>query len=166
MGSENPNRNERIFSNKMADCCTHKCRLCEKIVTLTAMRIHTRNMHGITSSEYVAKFGNYRELMERETWHKCGLCGEEVLLDSDSLHKNALKHKMSMKEYSSQFTIPVNPNLPKDTKDKDQQSTSVVRKPPKQQQKQVPEEVVPKKGAWELMSNIEAILDSFNRSSR
>ena len=95
--------NVRVYSNDMSDACKHKCHICGKLITLTTMRAHTKNNHGLAIKEYMEQFGNYREQMAREVYHQCKLCGEDILLDGDELHKHCNKHRIRMKEYTAQF---------------------------------------------------------------
>ena len=90
----------------MNECCKHQCRLCSRHFGLTAMRTHTRRNHGMSVREYQAQHGKLRENMSMITWHKCQLCKEELLLDTDEIHNHAnIKHRMSQKEYNSRFLI-------------------------------------------------------------
>ena len=98
-------REEKMFSNDMADSCTHQCRMCHRLVSLTSLRSHTRSSHHITIKEYMEKFGNYREQLHTVTWHKCGLCAKEFLLDGDEIHKHCRTHGMTMAEYSNLFIV-------------------------------------------------------------
>merc|ERR1719184_196449 len=95
----------KVFSNDMADCCTHRCRVCGRETTLTSMRAHTKTHHGMNIKEYTDMYGDYRTQMAREVYHKCGLCGEELLLDGDELHKHCNRHRIRMKEYTAEFVV-------------------------------------------------------------
>ena len=96
----------KMFSNDMKDCCKHKCRLCNKIYTLTAMRGHCKMIHQMSIKEYQHKHGNVRDMIEVVMWHRCILCKADFLLDSDEIHKHAnLRHKMSLREYTQQFLV-------------------------------------------------------------
>ena len=99
----------------MNDACKHQCALCGKHFGLTAMRTHCRVVHQMSVKEYQNKHGNIKENMSRVMWHKCRLCQEDFLLDSDEVHRHANgKHKMSLKEYNSRFLVlNVNKNLEK-----------------------------------------------------
>ena len=69
-GQSVTSKGEKKYSNDMSDCCTHRCRICMKVVTVTGMRNHSRTSHGIPINTYSARFGNYRDNMERVTWHR------------------------------------------------------------------------------------------------
>ena len=94
---------EKRFSNDMTDSCCHQCRMCDRLVTLTSLRSHTRASHHITIKEYVEQFGNYREQLHNVTWHKCGVCNKEILLDGDEIHKHCRVHGLTMAEYSNLY---------------------------------------------------------------
>ena len=96
----------RSYSNDMNDSCKHQCAICGGQFGLTTMRTHSRTVHNMSVREYQYKHGNIRENMSRIMWHKCQLCQEDFLLDSDEVHKHAnSKHKMSLKEYNTRFLI-------------------------------------------------------------
>ena len=104
------------------------------------MRSHTKNFHEMSDREYMKKYGNYHTQLAREVYHRCGLCQEELLLDEDEIHKHIIWHKMMMKDYTTKF---LNSN--------------------KTNTKQ--EEIVPKeRGVWDIIQDIENILDSFSRN--
>ena len=96
---------EKRLSNDMADCCVHQCRLCDKLVSLTSLRSHTRTSHRLNIKDYVKQFGNYREQLHTVTWHSCGLCQKEILLDGDEIHKHCRAHGVTMAEYSNLFIV-------------------------------------------------------------
>ena len=104
---------EKRFSADMADCCSHQCRMCDKLVSLTGMRSHTRASHHITIKEYMEQFGSYRAQLHTVTWHKCGVCNEEILLDGDEIHKHCRSHGMPMAEYSNLYLVSNNKKSPK-----------------------------------------------------
>ena len=96
----------KVFSNDMKDCCKHKCRLCNKTYTLTAMRGHCKTFHHMSIKEYQHRYGNVRDMIELVMWHRCTLCNGEFLLDSDEIHKHAnIKHNMSLREYTQKFLV-------------------------------------------------------------
>ena len=98
-----PCTEEKRFSNDMTDSCCHQCRMCDRLVTLTSLRSHTRASHHVTIKEYVEQFGNYREQLHTVTWHKCGVCNKEILLDGDEIHKHCKVHGLTMAEYSNLY---------------------------------------------------------------
>ena len=98
-------RQGRVFSNDMIDACKTICKVCQAQVTLNYMRTHTKIKHRMTISEYKDLFGNHRDHIVKEVYHKCGLCQEEILLDGDRIHLHVRKHKISLKEYSSKYII-------------------------------------------------------------
>ena len=74
-------------------------------VVSTSARSHTRTSHRLTIKEYVKQFGNYREQLHTVTWHSCGLCQKEILLDGDEIHKHCRAHGVTMAEYSNLFIV-------------------------------------------------------------
>ena len=109
---KNFNRDElqgpRMYSDDLIDSCKHRCQVCQKDIGITAMRCHTKLAHGLSISLYQAKHGNIKDNMSHVVWHKCKLCTEEFLLDSDEIHRHATaKHGISLKEYNSRYTTPV-----------------------------------------------------------
>ena len=95
----------RVYSDDLSDCCKHRCEICQKEYGTTAMRCHTKLTHGLSISLYQAKYGNIKNNMTSVVWHKCKLCPEEILLDSDEIHRHATsRHQISLKEYSSRYT--------------------------------------------------------------
>ena len=96
----------KIYSNDMKDCCKHRCRICHKVYTLTAMRGHSKMIHQMSIKEYQFRHGNVRDMIEVVMWHKCQVCNKDFLLDSDEIHKHAnIKHKMSLREYTQKFLV-------------------------------------------------------------
>ena len=96
----------KIFSNDMKDCCKHRCRLCNKVYTLTAMRGHCKMIHQMSIKEYQFRYGNVRDMIEVVMWHKCQICNNDFLLDSDEIHKHAnIRHRMSLREYTQKFLV-------------------------------------------------------------
>ena len=70
-------------SNDMKDVVVTKCQICEEPVNLTRMRSHTRTRHKMKITEYKEMYGQqYYDPIEL-VLHKCGLCMEYLLLDSD-----------------------------------------------------------------------------------
>ena len=97
--------NSRMYSDDLIDSCKHRCQICQKDIGLTAMRCHTKLVHKLNISLYQAKHGNIKENMSHVVWHKCKLCPEEFLLDSDEINRHATaKHGISLKEYNSRYT--------------------------------------------------------------
>ena len=49
------------------------------------------------------KFGNHRDQIVEEVYHKCGICCEEMLLDADNIHLHVKHHKISLKDYNAKY---------------------------------------------------------------
>merc|ERR1712086_1015917 len=60
-------------------------------------------MHNIPIKEYSELHGSPRSNIIRQVWHKCELCQEDFLLDSDEVHKHAMGHRMTLREYNAKF---------------------------------------------------------------
>ena len=91
------------FSSDMTDACKTICQVCKMPVTLNYMRNHTKNFHGISINDYKNKFGNHRDQIVEEVYHKCGICCEEMLLDADNIHLHVKRHKISLKDYNAKY---------------------------------------------------------------
>ena len=70
-------------SNDMKDVVVTKCQICEEPVNLTRMRSHTRTRHKMKITEYKEMYGQQYYDPIQLVLHKCGLCMEYLLLDSD-----------------------------------------------------------------------------------
>ena len=76
-----------LVSNDMFDYVRVGCRLCRKRVNMSNLRGHTRRCHSTTITEYKRIYG--AELIPVElVWHKCGICGDLVMLDFDCIEKH------------------------------------------------------------------------------
>ena len=74
-----------VFSNVRSDSVKVQCKLCPATPTMTRMRFHVL-LHELTISQYKAQHGPMEPI--QRIYHKCGLCGDAVLLDSDEIHKH------------------------------------------------------------------------------
>ena len=95
------------FSNDLADVCQTSCKICEKTMSVQRMRAHTKSEHQMVITEYRAKFNqNFFDLVEK-IFHRCGICSEALLLDSDvissHLNNNKNSHRMTHKAYNETF---------------------------------------------------------------
>eukprot|EP00092_Neocalanus_flemingeri_P109141 GFUD01140243.1.p1 GENE.GFUD01140243.1~~GFUD01140243.1.p1 ORF type:complete len:179 (-),score=36.90 GFUD01140243.1:7-543(-) len=59
----------------------------------------------MTITEYKAEFNQYQFDLEEKILHKCGLCGEFLLLDSDCIatHLKGNHHSMTHHDYNARF---------------------------------------------------------------
>jgi len=96
-----------LISNDIADYTLAECQICEEQIPMTRMRTHTKSHHGITITEYKAKFGP--ELVPVEiVWHRCGVCDKLIVLDSDSVavHLKAGGHpRITHKDYNDNYMV-------------------------------------------------------------
>ena len=95
-----------LISNDIADYMLAECRLCSCRTTLTSLRHHTRAAHGISIAEYKAQFGVVSPV--ERVLHKCGVCHQLILLDSDAVatHLRSGGHpKITHKNYNEKFMV-------------------------------------------------------------
>ena len=101
---QDKNTKKKTYSNDMRDACKTICKICAYEVSLKALRNHTRSKHGITITVYKEMFGTNIKIIE-EIYHKCGICGKSILLDSDSVvsHLKKRGHSTTHKQYNKKF---------------------------------------------------------------
>ena len=74
---------EMRLSSDMTDVVLTNCKVCEEPFNLTRMRSHTRTAHKMKITEYKERYNQqYYDPIEL-VLHRCGICGEYLLLDSD-----------------------------------------------------------------------------------
>ena len=96
-----------LVSNDQADYVLVECRLCKAKVPLTRLRSHTATAHKVPISEYKRRFGTKLPLLETVK-HRCGVCGELVLLDNDAIavHLRRPGHpRVTHKVYNSTYMV-------------------------------------------------------------
>ena len=96
------------LSNDMRDVVLTHCRVCQEPINLTRMRGHTKSRHKMTITEYKKKFNQHYYDPISLVLHRCALCGEYLVLDSDviaqHLRGNSKTHgKISHADYNKQF---------------------------------------------------------------
>ena len=82
------------------------------------MRFHTSRTHSMPIKTYKEKYGNHRQQMVKEVYHKCGVCRKDMLLDSDDIKNHLYRHGLSQKLYNSKF-LAENKPLEKEEKTDD-----------------------------------------------
>ena len=104
-GKENlKNCKSRLYSNNPQDCCRIFCCFCDKVVSLSGLGKHINNTHQVSLKEYKALFGNPRHQIIKLVFHKCSLCRNVILLNTDDLSKHMRKaHQTSFKDYLVRF---------------------------------------------------------------
>ena len=103
---EKENQSDLIFSNDMTYACKTICRICQKPVFLTTLRGHTRSRHNVPIDEYKKVYGNHRNAIIEKVYHKCGICMNTVLLDSDEIaHHLRSNHSLSHKNYNAEYMV-------------------------------------------------------------
>ena len=72
-------------SNDTRDSVQTNCKECDFTCTLNKMRIHTKQKHSMKITEYKKKYDQEFYDLKEIVIHKCGVCGEYILLDSDAI---------------------------------------------------------------------------------
>ena len=94
----------RKYSNDMKDAVCTICQICYKVFKFVAMRGHTKKNHGLTIMAYREKYGKLVPL--EEIFHKCGLCGHEMILDSDNVMIHLKQsHNITHANYNAEFMV-------------------------------------------------------------
>jgi len=95
-----------LISNDFADYALVECKICLIHTPMTRLRSHTKSVHKVTITEYKAQFGP--DLIPIETiYHRCGICSELVLLDSDhiAVHLKKPGHYITHKNYNDGYMV-------------------------------------------------------------
>ena len=98
--------NGHVISNDFADYMLVECQICSLQTPMTRLRAHTKSAHGVTITEYKAQFGQLEPV--EPVYHRCGICGELIFLDSDALavHLKSGGHpRISHKEYNDAYMV-------------------------------------------------------------
>jgi len=91
-------------SNSMVDAVKVKCKLCSQNVAMTRMRGHTKSAHKMNIADYKRKFGVLKDAIIEAVFHKCGICQQDVLLDSDEIATHLKRcHQITHRRYNEQF---------------------------------------------------------------
>ena len=96
------------FSNDMKDACKALCLICKTPVYLTSLRGHTRNHHNLPIEEYKKTYGNPRKDIVEKVFHRCGICSEILLHNSDDIafHLRRRHQDTTHKNYNAKFMAP------------------------------------------------------------
>ena len=112
--SSHANELEKVrFSNDMNDASKTKCKICYKVLRISRVRSHTKSTHGMSITEYKEKFKQHTYDLIEKVLHKCGICGEMLLLDSDAIaqHLNSnSSHNLTHAEYNAKFMTTMRPD--------------------------------------------------------
>ena len=91
-------------SSSMGDAVRSACKVCGDRVKVTDMRNHTKKAHGITITEYKERYNQHHYDLVELVLHRCGLCGEHLLLDSDYIARHLkTAHTMTHENYNAQY---------------------------------------------------------------
>ena len=91
------------FSNNMKDSVRTVCRICDMELILTRLRGHTKDKHSITITDYKKKFNIQVLEVTEKVFHKCFLCSDIMLLDSDTIATHLHKHNITHKAYNDKY---------------------------------------------------------------
>jgi len=95
-----------LVSNDFADYTLVECKICLIHTPMTRLRSHTKSAHKVTITEYKAQFGP--DLVPIvPVYHRCGICEELVLLDSDhiAVHLKKPGHYITHKNYNEGYMV-------------------------------------------------------------
>ena len=93
-----------LVSNDRANLVSVQCRICMKITRLNDLRMHTQKKHSIAITDYRKMFLGEPQLLER-ILHRCAICGNLLLLDTDSIKSHLRCHNMKLKQYSQNYMV-------------------------------------------------------------
>lgn len=97
-----PDEKNCKLSDDLADSVKTMCQICELPINLTGMRSHTMLKHNLQITKYKELYGSFQII--EHVFHKCHLCGQILLLDSDAMGVHIKgKHKMKEREYKTAF---------------------------------------------------------------
>ena len=97
----------RVYSNDLSEEVETLCKICSKTVRVSKMRHHTVNTHKINIKTYKERFGNHKQDLVREVYHKCGICEVDILLDSDYIKNHSYDiHGVKQSVYNAEFLVP------------------------------------------------------------
>ena len=74
------------------------CQLCDKEVSLTGLRVHTKSKHKMPIKNYKHKFG--KPVPVEEIFHECKICRNDLYLDSDFIAHHLKTHSITHREYN------------------------------------------------------------------
>ena len=98
------NQKTKVFSDDPTKTCKTFCCSCDQVVTLTFLRKHVDSKHQMTTKEYRQLYGNPSKQVIQLIYHKCRLCQQNILLDTDQLSKHMKKmHQTSYTEYVDKY---------------------------------------------------------------
>ena len=108
-----------LISNDLADYMLVECRICQALKPKTRLREHTKSAHGISITEYKARFGELEPI--EPVFHRCGICEKKIFLDNDAVavHLKSLGHpRITHKDYNEAFMV--------DTRSSTRQCTTIL----------------------------------------
>ena len=112
------NQKTKVFSDDPTKTCKTFCCSCDQVVTLAFLRKHVEYKHQMTIKEYRQLYGNPSKQVIQLIYHKCRLCQQNILLDTDQLSKHMKKMHQYMKQGDALKTKVENDGLKKPDLDK------------------------------------------------
>jgi len=100
-----------LVSNDLADYTLAECKVCGSRTAMTNLRHHTRAAHDLPITQYKAQFGEVSPV--ERVLHRCGLCRQLLLLDSDAVatHLRSSGHtEISHRRYNERFMVDTRAN--------------------------------------------------------
>ena len=109
------------ISNSLKDSCKIQCKVCGKCFNFSSFRLHISREHEISQRNYKKRYHIKSFLLSEKFLHKCAVCNEFLLLDSERLRNHMqVKHKgdnITWQEYQLRHM-----NQEKEKSQKDHQS--------------------------------------------
>jgi len=97
------------ISNNLAENCKTICKICGEILYLNGVRGHIKKEHGMVITEYMNRVNQHFFDIIEMVLHRCGICHEIILLDSNCIKHHLENHKgekkMTYKEYNDKFMV-------------------------------------------------------------
>jgi len=96
---------EKIFGNNYFFKCTTKCKICQKLLTYRTFHLHTKASHQMSFQAYKTKFGE--KIIKREVtiYHRCKICGDELLLDKVEIKQHLVQHGTKISDYEKYMEV-------------------------------------------------------------
>ena len=111
------------MSNSLKDSCKIRCNMCDKSLNLCTFRLHITREHDISQVNYKKRYSLTSWILSEKVLHKCALCNDLVLLDSERLRYHMqTKHrgdKITWQEYQVRHMSQEKENCQKDRQNKE-----------------------------------------------
>ena len=111
------------MSNSLKDSCKIRCNMCDKSLNLCTFRLHITREHDISQVNYKKRYNLTSWILSEKVLHKCALCNDLVILDSERLRYHMqTKHrgdKITWQEYQIRYMSLEKENCQKDRQNKE-----------------------------------------------